>query len=193
MFCYVRGVNHNSAPVEVREELAFDSSDLGGVLDVFSQEGIQESFVLATCNRTEFYVAGNPPEELSRITDRVIDRLAGVEAAREPSYWYERRDRAAVEHLFRVAGGLDSMVLGEPEILGQVKRSFDVAREADTVGVFLNEVFKRCCHVAKRVRTETALGVGSVSVASATRDVLSKELGSLTNRRILLLGTGEIR
>lgn len=192
MHCYIRGVNHKTAPVEIRERLAYSRADLGAVLDAFSREGAPEAFVLSTCHRTEFYVAGGPSSDLEGLVTRVLDSVVGGGAVREPKYWYDHSDAAAVRHLFRVAAGLDSMVLGEPEILGQVKTAIEAAREADSAGTFLNEVFHRCLHVAKRVRTDTAIGVGSVSLASATYGVMRERLGDLRGRRILLFGTGDI-
>ncbi|MBT5531515.1 glutamyl-tRNA reductase [Candidatus Poribacteria bacterium] len=192
MHCYIRGVNHETAPVEIRERLAFGKADLGSVLDVFSREGAAEAFVLSTCHRTEFYIAGAPPADLDGLMTRALDVVVGHGAVREPGYWYEHNDEEAVGHLFRVASGLDSMVVGEPEILGQVKAAIDASREAGSAGAFLNEVFHRCLHVAKRVRTDTAIGVGSVSLASATHGVMRNHLEDLAGRRVLLFGTGEI-
>ncbi|MDA1192302.1 MAG: glutamyl-tRNA reductase [Candidatus Poribacteria bacterium] len=192
MHCYVKGINHNTAPVGVRERFAFEGDQLASVLDVLSAEGAQEAFVIATCNRTEFYVAGNPPDELRDIADRAICRFIGDDTPNRPEYWYEHHNRHAITHLFRVASGLDSMVLGEPEILGQVKQAIETARDADSTGIFFNEVFKRGLQVAKRVRTDTAIGVGSVSLASATFDLLRQRLSPLRERRVMLLGTGEI-
>jgi glutamyl-tRNA reductase len=185
-------VNHNTAPVDIRERLAFSKADVRGILDTFSREGAPEAFVLSTCHRTEFYVAGPPSADLEGLVTRVLDTVVGSGAVRKPEYWYDHSDQAAVRHLFRVASGLDSMVLGEPEILRQVKTAIETAREVGSAGTFLNEVFHRCLHVAKRVRTDTALGEGSVSLASATYGVVRGHLGDLRDRRILLFGTGEI-
>ncbi len=192
MHCYIRGVNHATAPVDIRERLAFGKGDVGTLLDAFSRAGAPEAFVLSTCHRTEFYLAGPPSTDLGAIVSRVLDGVVGNGAVREPEYWYEHGDDDAVRHLFRVASGLDSMVLGEPEILGQVKTAMQTAREAGSAGTFLNEVFHRCLHVAKRVRTDTSIGVGSVSLASATHGVLRSHLGELRGRRVLLFGTGDI-
>jgi glutamyl-tRNA reductase len=185
-------MNHNTAPVEVREQLAFSARQMQTVLDALSAEGAQECLVLSTCNRTEFYVAGSPPDELAGIVRRALPHFVGGAVIQTPEYWYERENGEAVSHLFRVASGMDSLVLGEPEVLGQVKEAFDSARAADTIGVFLGEVYRRCLHVAKQVRTETSLGFGSVSLASAALNVLEQELGGLTDRHVALLGTGEI-
>jgi glutamyl-tRNA reductase len=185
-------MNHNTAPVEVREQLAFDMERLASLFDAFSREGAQETLIVTTCNRAEFYVAGRASQESACVTRRVLAQFVDERILNTPAYWYERRNADAIAHLFRVASGLDSLVLGEPEILGQVKQAFDAARHYGTLGVFFGEVFQRCTHVVKRVRTETAIGFGSISLASATVDVLRDELGDLQNRRLLLLGTGEI-
>lgn len=192
MHCYVRGMNHNTAPVEVREQLAFQVDELARIFDAFSEGGVPEALVLTTCNRTEFYIAGGDSLSHSPVMSRVLQRFVDPEIVNDETYWYERRDEDAIGHLFRVASGLDSLVLGEPEILGQVKLSFDVARQCGAVGVFMSEVFHRCMHVVKRVRTDTAIGVGSISLASASSDMLARELGPLSSKRLVLIGTGEI-
>lgn len=192
MHCYVLGMNHNTAPVAVRERLAFDMERLASAYDAFSRDGAHETLILTTCNRTEFYVAGRTSQESASVTRSVLARFVDEKVMRSPAYWYEYRNAEAIAHLFRVASGLDSLVLGEPEILGQVKQAFDAARHYGTLGVFFSQVFQRCTHVVKRVRTETAIGVGSISLASATVDVLRDELGDLSESRLLLLGTGEI-
>jgi len=185
-------MNHNSAPVEIREQLAFDMEQMGRLFNAFSREGAQETLIVTTCNRAEFYVAGKTSPESASLTRRVLAQFVDERVLHTPSFWYEYRNADAVAHLFRVASGLDALVLGEPEVLGQVKQAFEVARHHGAIGVFFGEVFQRCMHVVKRVRTETAIGVGSISLASATVDVLCEELGDLEDCRLLLLGTGEI-
>jgi len=176
----------------VREKLALSPDTKRRVLAALSSAGIPEAVILATCNRTEFYVAGAGPDRLAAVTRDVIAELVPDSEGVDDEHWYEAGYGDAVEHLLRVAAGLDSMVLGEPEILGQVRQAWDLAREAGSTGAFFNEVFQRCFRVAKRVRTETGIGAGSVSLASAAHQTLVAELGTLTGKHAVLLGTGEI-
>lgn len=192
MHCYILGMNHNTAPVEAREQLAFDIERLGAMYNVLSREGAQEALILITCNRNEFYVVGRISQEGATVMRRVLSHFVDASLLDTPDYWYEYRDADAIAHLFRVASGLDSLVLGEPEILGQVKQAFEAARHYGMIGVFFSEVFQRCMHVAKRVRTETAIGVGSISLASATVEIFRETWGDLQRKSLLLLGTGEI-
>ncbi len=192
MHCYLRGLNHETAPAAVREKLALSADDTRDILTALSAAGIPEAVVLATCNRTEFYVAGAPPHVLAAVTRRVIGDM--VPSARDihEEHWYEATYGDAIERLLRVASGLDSLVLGEPEILGQVRSAWNLARDAGCTSTFFNEVFQRCFRVAKRVRTETGLGSGAVSLASAAYQTLRADLGTLTGKTAVLLGTGEI-
>lgn len=188
----MRGLNHKTAPAVIREKLSLTPDTKRRVLAALSSAGIPEAVILATCNRTEFYVAGASPRHLESTTQRVIEELVHGSADVAEEHWYEAGYGDAVEHLLRVAAGLDSMVLGEPEILGQVRAAWDFAREAGSTGTFFNEVFQRCFRVAKRVRTETGLGSGAVSLASVAHQTLVAELGTLAGKRAVLLGTGEI-
>ncbi|MAF11329.1 glutamyl-tRNA reductase [Candidatus Poribacteria bacterium] len=192
MHCYLRGLNHKTAPAAMREKLALTADTKRRVLSALSTAGIPEAVILATCNRTEFYVAGAGPDRLASVTREVIAELIPGSEDVDEEHWYEAGYGDAVEHLLRVAAGLDSMVLGEPEILGQVREAWDMAREVGSTGAFFNEVFQRCFRVAKRVRTETDIGAGSVSLASAAHQTLLAELGTLSGKHAVLLGTGEI-
>ena len=140
-------------------------------------------------HRSEFYLAGLPIPQLKRILDSALSQFSGANVS---AYWMELENRAAMSHLFRVASGLDSMLLGETEVLGQMKEAFQQAREIGAAGIFFNEVFNRALHAAKRVRSETAVGVGTVSLASIARGTLQRDLGDLSEKRVLLIGTGEI-
>jgi|SaaInl4_135m_RNA_FD_contig_31_2219738_length_1443_multi_12_in_0_out_0_1 glutamyl-tRNA reductase len=192
MHCYLCGLNHDTAPAAVREKLALTADDTRNVLAALSAAGIPEAVILATCNRTEFYVAGASPKVLAEVTRRVIGDLIPSARDIDEEHWYEAEYGDAVERLLRVASGLDSLVLGEPEILGQVRAAWNLARDAGCTGTFLNEVFQRCFRVAKRVRTDTGIGAGAVSLASAAYQTLCAELGTLAGKTVVLLGTGEI-
>jgi glutamyl-tRNA reductase len=187
----VVGVSHRSANVAVRERVAVASEERAAILRTLRDgERIKEAMVLSTCNRVEVYVASND-------LDAARDAVAGALAARAPGedlrpHLYDRRGRDAVHHIFRVAASLDSLVVGEPQILGQMKEAFEAATAAESIGGVLGRAMHRAFHVAKRVRTETALGAGQVSVASVAVDLARKIHGDLAGREVLLLGAGEI-
>jgi len=187
----VVGVSYRSAPVAVRERLAVASEERENVLrHLRDGRKVNEAMLVSTCNRVEAYLAA---EDVNQATDHA----AGFFAGRTPSedlrpYLYERRGRDAVLHVFRVAASLDSLVVGEPQILGQVKEAYEGATGADTTGPLLRRLLPRAFFVAKRVRNDTALGEGQVSVASVAVDLAKKIYGDLSGREVLLLGAGEI-
>ena len=189
MQCYFRGINYRTAPVEARERFALTSDEAGKLMRALQRAGAPEALTVSTCNRSEFYLAGLPIPQLKRILDSALSQFSGANVS---AYWMELENRAAMSHLFRVASGLDSMLLGETEVLGQVKEAFQRARKIGAAGIFFNEVFNRALHAAKRVRSETAVGVGTVSLASIARGTLQRDLGDLSEKRVLLIGTGEI-
>ena len=189
MRVFFRGIDFRTAPVDVRERFAFNREESVRTARALIRAGAPEALVLSTCNRSEFYLAGASLGELRAAWERVLGGRPGSDV---PSYWAERENGAAVSHLFRVCAGMDSMVLGEPEILGQAKEAFQLAREIGSSGPLLNEAFDRAVHAAKRVRSETSIGAGAVSLASVTRNVLAHDLGGLEGKRVLLLGTGDI-
>lgn len=186
---HVLGLNHHSAPLEVREKLAFPPERQGeAVTDLASQPGVAEAVLLSTCNRTEVYFQGEDPRP-------VRAWLAG-QASRSgltvEQYLYCHVEDDAVRHAFRVASGLDSMVLGEPQILGQVKQSVRTAVDAGTLGTTLNRLFQQTFSVAKQVRTETALGAQSISMAAAALKLAQNVFGDLSRTNLLLIGVGEM-
>lgn len=191
MTLMVIGMNHNSAPLVVREKVAIAGEQLHDALvEAHSEQGIAELVILSTCNRTEVFcllegeaLADAPLAWLSRYHHLEISELAG--------YCYVHRDREAVRHLIEVASGLDSMVLGEPQILGQMKSSFSLAEEAATVGPVLARLFQHSFSVAKRVRTDTAIGENPVSVAYAAVDMSRHIFTDLSRANALLIGAGE--
>ena len=192
MALIVVGTNHRMAPIEVRERFAHAASELGPALAALREgAAAREAVLLSTCNRTEFYVvAGDRAEDAAAAAAHVARHLAerlGADAAR---YLYERRDREAATHLFRVASGLDSMILGEAQIQGQVREAWERSREH--AGAVLNRLFQTALLVASRVRTETAVGRGAASVSSAAVQLSKKIFGSLQGRRAMVLGAGEM-
>src|SRR5690606_19686917 len=185
----VLGINHHSAPVDVREQVAFAPETMVDALnDAREALGIDELVILSTCNRTEIYAAtesgdGNLLRWLSDYKRAPMEALARCA--------YDSEGDEAIAHMIRVASGLDSLVLGEPQILGQVKSAFTVAREAGAVGSVLNSAFQHIFAVAKRVRTETAIGQNPVSVAYAAVSLAQRIFSDLAEVNALLIGAGE--
>ncbi|MBV9108350.1 MAG: glutamyl-tRNA reductase [Gemmatimonadetes bacterium] len=190
----VVGASHRTAPIELRERLAFGRGEIPPALQALARAPGCEAVLLTTCNRTEFYLSA--PEGDAAIAEAVAILAARVGATpAEAARWlYVHRDRHAAEHLFRVAAGLDSMILGEPQIQGQVKEAYAIAREVPgpVVGPALNRLFQTAFSVGGRVRSETGLGVGAASVSTAAVELAKKIFGSLKGRRALVLGAGEM-
>lgn len=187
------GLNHVSAPVAVRERVAFPlevlKPALAGLRLAFGS-AVREAAILSTCNRTEVYCAADPGvgEKLPAWLAE-FNRLE-ARALTPHLYQYEKND--AVRHAFRVASGLDSMVLGEPQILGQMKTAVRAAAEAGTLGTLLHQLFQRTFSVAKEVRTQTAIGAQSVSMAAASVRLAERVLGNLSQASVLFIGAGEM-
>ncbi len=186
------GLSHHVAPVEIRELVALTEAELPEILQQLSQSSnIHEVVILTTCNRTEIYAFAS---EVHLQRNRLFEFLKSVrpdvsEADEHLFYFYEGME--AVTHLFKVAAGMDSMILGEAQILGQVKDAYYLAQEAGTAGTVLNKLFLFAIAAGKRVRAETALGRGAISVASAAVELTQKIFRDLTRRRALIIGAGE--
>jgi len=183
LFCV--GISHHTAKVETRERYALQRSE--EVLR--SESGCDETLLLATCNRVEVYGSAGAPVPTERITNCLVRGGAGT--AEDASVFYRYEGEECVRHLFRVVSGLDSMVIGETDILGQVKKSYASARESGSVGPRLHRLFQRAFRVAKHVRTRTDITRGAVSVGSVAVDLAVKIFGDLRERKVLLLGAGE--
>jgi glutamyl-tRNA reductase len=184
------GVNHKTAPVEVRERLAIPESHLADALRRLAEHpGVEEGLILSTCNRVEILAQTNNGNADLRAFVRDFFRLQPLDF--EP-HAYEYREREAIRHLFRVACSLDSMVVGEPQILGQVKEAYATARAVGAVHSQLDLLLTRAFAVAKRVRTETAVGSSAVSVASVAVDLAKKIFGSLQGKHVYLVGAGKM-
>jgi len=184
------GVNHKTAPIALRERIAISREDLAETTRALAAiEGVTECMIVSTCNRVELLAAVEGPE-----TDLTgfLHQHFGLDKALLQPHIYEQRDRDAVRHLFRVAASLDSMVVGEPQILGQVKEAFAVARAAGTVGGQLEHLLQSAFAAAKKVRTETEIGSNSVSIASVAVDLAKKIFGSLQGRTVFLVGAGKM-
>ena len=190
------GVNHNTAPIEVRERLAIPAGRLADATrTLVHQPGIREGLILSTCNRVELVTLQEDPAESSDDKAdllRFLQEYFSVPPKDIQPHLYEFREREAVRHLFRVASSLDSMVVGEPQILGQVKESYTVAREVGAVSTNLEGLLQRAFTVAKKVRSETQIGSSSVSIASVAVDLAKKIFGSLEGKTVLLVGAGKM-
>jgi len=184
------GTSYQRAPVELRELLAYDPGLRREALGRLGANGA-EAAVLSTCNRTEVYGVSPEPAELEeRIYGELAD-LSGLSHSELAPALYSVSDEAAAVHLFRVAAGLDSMVPGEAQILGQVREAYEAARETQTTGTTLHRLFRQALRVGKRVRTETAIGENPASVSSAAAELAERVFEDLAGRRILLLGAGK--
>lgn len=190
------GVNHTTAPLDVRERLAIPPERLAEATRTLAlRPGVREALILSTCNRVELLTAHDPdapsssgaPEQL-----RFLHEYFSVPASVVQPHLYEFREREAVRHLFRVACSLDSLVVGEAQILGQVKESYTVARTVGAVRSTLDPLLQRAFSVAKRVRTETEIGSSSVSIASVAVDLARKIFGTLRGKQVLIVGAGKM-
>jgi glutamyl-tRNA reductase len=189
------GVNHTTAPIEVRERLNIPAARLADATrTLLHQPGIREGLILSTCNRVEFVTLQEnaAPETTTPDLLRFLHEYFALPAAALAPHLYEFREREAVRHLFRVASSLDSMVVGEPQILGQVKEAWNVGREVGAISSTLDPLLQRAFSVAKRVRTETQIGSSSVSIASVAVDLARKIFGSLQGKTVLLVGAGKM-
>jgi glutamyl-tRNA reductase len=187
------GLNHKTAPVEVRERLAIAAENLAEVTrQLLEAPGTRECMVLSTCNRVEFVTCHDDGASTAPDVLRFLENHFSVDASDLRPHFYEYREREAIQHLFRVASSLDSMVVGEPQILGQVKESYAVAKSVGAVQGSLDKLLRVALVVAKKVRTETLIGSSSVSIASTAVDLAKRIYGSLQGRHVLLVGAGKM-
>ena len=187
------GINHRTAPVEVRERVDFHARGLQAALRALAERGSsREAVVVSTCKRAEVYVACDDATAARRDLVHFVSEYNGVSASDLTEHMYDIVDLEVARHLFRVAAGLDSLVMGEPQILGQVKDAHTAAGEARTAGAVLNRLFHASFAVGKRVRTETGLGSGAVSVSYAAVALARKIFGDLDGRSVAVIGAGEM-
>jgi len=188
----VVGVSHRTAPLEVREALAFGADRIPEALArLRGEKGFAEAMILSTCNRVEVYAFGTDPLPAASIVG-FFGEFHGKKPAEFESYVYLVEGEEAVRHAFRVAASLDSMVLGEPQILGQVKDAYEMAEEAGSLGSILNALRNRSLAAAKRARTETGIGQNAVSVSYVAVELARKIFGELKDRHVLLVGAGKM-
>ncbi len=187
------GINHRSAPVELREKLNFSKTETEQALLIMQKEpSIHEVFMVSTCNRVEVLVSTDQPEAVKKLIAAYIAAWKNVPIERFMPAVYVYTGDKAVRHLFRVTASLDSMMLGEPQILGQVKEAYRQAVDTKTTGVILNRLLHKAFSVAKRVRSETGIGGHAVSISYAAIELAKKIFDSLENKSVLLVGAGEM-
>ena len=189
----VVGLSHKTAPVEIREKVTFPADKMAGYLgDLTSRKGVSEGVILSTCNRVEIYAGvahnDNGAESIKSFIAKFHDVPRGP--LDEALYIYEGHD--AIKHIFRVASSLDSMVVGEPQILGQLKDAFDFALKSKSTGVYLNKLMKKAVSVAKRIRTETKIAENAVSISFAAIELAKKIFEDLATKSFMLMGAGEM-
>jgi len=185
------GLNHRTAPVALRERLAFSAHQLPDVLGhVKSESQAEEAVVLSTCNRTEIYLSAPDSARVQKGLSQWLKVRA--ESPALETYLYQYADTEAVNHLFRVAAGLDSMVVGEQEILAQVKQAYLTAHKAGFTAKLMNVLFQRSLYVGKRVRTETGLSFGSASIGSVAVSMAERIFGDLHDRCVMIMGAGKM-
>jgi glutamyl-tRNA reductase len=188
------GLNHTSAPIHLRERLAFDEEQIRASLARFAcghvQSSLAELIILSTCNRIEIYAASNQLA-FAELEAFLLDARAVSSQELDP-YIYRQHDMDVVDHLFRVAAGLDSLVIGEPQILGQITRALELARGQNSAGPILNRLFQAAIHAGKRARTETAISRNPASVSSLAASVAEKTLGQIQTAKVVILGAGEM-
>jgi glutamyl-tRNA reductase len=187
------GLNHKTAPVEIRECFAFSESDARcAMAELCAEPSIGEAILFSTCNRVELLLYAEEPAAAAAAAKQFLARTKQMQLAQFETALYLHSGEEAVRHLFRVAASLDSMVLGEPQILGQVKTAYRMATEQKSSGVILNRLLHRTFFIAKRIRTETGIGGHAVSISYAAIELARKIFGELNDRPVLLIGAGEM-
>ncbi|MGV1100965.1 glutamyl-tRNA reductase [Thiovibrio sp. JS02] len=188
----VIGVNHKTAPVAVREKLAFSGDCAGPLMSLMNIPGCRECCFLSTCNRVEVILVADRAAEAAPAVRGFLFSNAGLSDVEAQKYSYFHQGKEAVDHLYKVAASLDSMVVGEPQILGQLKQAYREATENKTTGVILNRLLHKSFSVAKRIRTETNIGGSAVSISFAAVQLAKKIFGGLQDKSVLLVGAGEM-
>ena len=186
------GANHKTAPLPLREKLALPDGRAARVMaELVGHDAVHEAVAISTCNRTELYLVTADPVEAENLALGILSRQAGLRPTELLGVIYSLRGSAAVEHLFSVTAGLDSMIVGEAEVQGQVKRSYEMALVEGVTGPVANRLFRDALGTGKRVRSETGIARSSVSVSSVAVKLATDFLGDLSNRRVLVIGAGE--
>jgi glutamyl-tRNA reductase len=189
----VVGLSHKTAPVEIREKIAFSPTGMEKPLrEMVNLPGITEGVIVSTCNRVELYATSRNPDGGMAQLKSFLAEYHGLDPEVIESHLYDYQGEEAIRHVFRVASSLDSMVIGEPQILGQIKTAYGYATEFKTAGLILNRFLHKAFSVAKRVRTETKIASNAVSVSFAAVELARKIFGTLDDKTVLLIGAGEM-
>ncbi|HBR17462.1 MAG: glutamyl-tRNA reductase [Deltaproteobacteria bacterium RIFCSPLOWO2_12_FULL_43_16] len=193
MHIVVVGLSHKTAPVEIREKLSFPSQTIGEPLNrLCTSYEINEGVIVSTCNRVEIFAVTRDAEKGLWHVKKFLSDYHNIPLEQLDEHLYSHTSEDAVKHLFRVCAGLDSMVLGEPQILGQAKDAYGYALQHKTAGVIMNKLFHKSFSVAKRIRTETKIGSNAVSISYAAVELAKKIFNSLTDKSVMLIGAGEM-
>jgi glutamyl-tRNA reductase len=186
------GVNHRTAPVELREKLAYRLEEIPGALLDIQARGAKEALILSTCNRVELTATLDDDFGVEALIETLLSHRTGLAVDQILPHLYRYENSAAIRHLFRVAASLDSMIVGEPQILGQLKQACAQARDNGAIGTVLDAVLTRAFNVAKRIRSETEIGQNAVSVSYAAVELAREIFGSLHKKRVLIVGAGKM-
>jgi glutamyl-tRNA reductase len=192
MYVLLTGINHKTAPVEIREKFAFGAAELERAYGELKHKDVEGLVILNTCNRTELYATARDIEAGQQQLKSFLLQYSGLTDEEMEKYLYQPNCYSAIDHLFRVSSGLDSMILGETQVLGQVKDAYLKACELQASDGVLNSLFQKAIHVGKKVRTETAIDQHPVSVSYAAVELAKKVLGNLEDKSVLVIGAGEI-
>lgn len=192
MYVLLTGLNHQTAPIEIREKFAFAPGEMEQVYNGLKSDEVEGLVILNTCNRTELYATARDIEAGQEHLKSFLISYSGLSAEEVDRYIYQPNCYAAINHLFRVSSGLDSMILGETQVLGQVKDAYQKAQELKASDGVLNSLFQKAIYVGKKVRTDTAIDQHPVSVSYAAVELAKKILGSLEDKTVLVVGAGEI-
>jgi glutamyl-tRNA reductase len=190
------GINHKTAPIEIREKLSFSQDEIiKANEELIRQLGLDEGLILSTCNRVEIYAVANRNRDDKDYIHKIkyfLSRFHDLNLSDFEDKLYIFQNEEAVKHLFKVASGLDSLVIGEAEILGQVKQAYNTAKESASIGKVLHRLLQRAFHTAKKIRTNTFIARGPVSVSSVAVRLAKKILGNLTDKKVLIIGAGSV-
>jgi len=189
LFC--TGINHRTAPIEFREKLWFSSEEIRTLLSTLKESSMEECVLTSTCNRTELYYVQRKDHDVSIPVWKLLAQSKDIENIARESHFYNIPSFHAVKHLYSVTTGIDSMIIGDVQILSQIKEAFTMAQETGSTGTLLNRLFTNALHVGKRARTETEIGDGAVSIGYAAAELASKIFNDLAKRSALLIGAGE--
>jgi len=192
MYVLLTGINHQTAPIEIRERFTFPPSQLGQAYQQLKNDRVEGLVILNTCNRTELYATARDIEQGQEHLKSFLASVSGLPVEQLEQFVYQPNCYDAIEHLFRVSSGLDSMIIGETQVLGQVKESYQQAQEHKASDGVLNSLFQKAIHVGKKVRTATAIDQHPVSVSYAAVELAKKILGPLQDKTVLIVGAGEM-